>query len=148
MSKKEPAPRAERSPFVQDAILRETVRKEGMFQKDFTEFHPSFDMLREATPDKPLVSSFCSNPHIYDDDDDEELRKTLHVTTREIDDDPHSKYSMPMTTSQEIGWDAREYSMMRKSMFDHRHKKTDVTTLPSKWDPAANVMKVQSKPPK
>jgi hypothetical protein len=33
-------------------------------------------------------------------------------------------------------------------MFDHSHKSTEITLLPSRWDPNANVMTVKDKPPK
>lgn len=137
MTDKKGGPRVERSQFVNDAILRETVKMENKYHKDFVEFHPSLNALNEPTPDKPGIKSFCSEPHNEDDEMDEEMMTTLGIHTRSIDDNPHSKYRTPMTTSMEIGWDATEYGQF-KSMFDHRIKKTDVTQNPSKWDPNAN----------
>jgi len=130
-----------RSPFVEDAILRETVKKESMFHRDYTEFHPSIHSLYEATPDKPLVSSLCSKPFEQGGELEESLKKTLNMNSKDIP--PQKKYPFPQTTSQEIGWDINDFNS--KSLFDHKHKKTDVTSLPSKWDPNANVMATKSK---
>lgn len=147
MAQKDPPPKREKSPFIEDAILRETVRKENMFAKEFSEFQPSLFSLREATPDKPLVKSFCSTPHDedYEDEQSVKFRSTLHMTSR--DTDPRLKYDFPPTTTMEIGWDP-EFYQPRKSMFDHRKVKTDITMLPSRWDPNANVMTVKEAKPK
>ena len=144
---KAPPPKRERSPFVNDAIMRETVRKEMMFQKDFGEFQPSVTSLREATPDKPLVDSFVSklwlHPEVENEGEDEEMKKTLNVTRKEML--PRDLYKEPLTTSMEVGWDQFDVPRFR-SMFDFHHKKTDITMNPSRWDPNANVMTVKDKP--
>mgnify|MGYP001037931849 CR=1 FL=1 len=126
-----------RSPFVDDAILKERVKKETMHHKTFEEFSPSPWTLTECTPDKPLVRSLCSDPPPPEDELTVSLRSTLHL--RGPKTRPRDVYDYPQTTSMEIGWDAFEPSRHR-SMFDHRHKKTDITTLPSKWDPHANTV--------
>jgi hypothetical protein len=47
----------------------------------------------------------------------------------------------------DYGWD--QFDVPRfKSMFSHNYLKTEITMLPSKWDPNANVMTVKAKPPK
>ena len=146
--KSKPAPsQRDKSPFVNDAIMRETVRKQMMYEKDFGEFQPSITSLREATPDKPLIDSFVSklwlHPEVEDEKDDEEMKATLNVTRRAMM--PHDLYKEPLTTSMELGWD--QYDVPRfKSMFDFHHKKTDITSQPSRWDPHANVMTVKDKP--
>ena len=130
--KKERLVTVEKNALVEDAIRKETIKMENRFRKDFTEFQPSLSSLRDATPDKPLVNSFCSSKH--DDDftqEDLDMLKTLHMDKKESD--PRKKYPFPMTTSQEIGWDAYEYKP--RSIFDHRHHSTDITTLPTHYDP-------------
>ena len=122
-----------KNPFVEDAVLRETVKKESMFHKDYTEFHPSIHSLRDATPDKPLVNSLCSRPLPKEGEFEETLKDTLKLKTCDLP--PQKKYSFPQTTSQEIGWDISNYP--QKSLFDHRHKQTDVTISPyAKWEPS------------
>lgn len=124
----------ERSQFIEDAILRETVKMEKRFHKDYTVFQPSLESLKEATPDKPLVSSFCSSKRDEDiNEEDQKMLKTLHMDT--ISEDPKKKYKFPLTTSQEIGWDAYDYKP--KSIFNHRHHSTDITTTPTHYDPLA-----------
>ncbi|OHS96160.1 hypothetical protein TRFO_10061 [Tritrichomonas foetus] len=147
MAKRE-IPKRETTAFIQDEIQKERIRKENMYQVEFSEFRPSLESLREATPDKPGIDSFCSRQYfktrsVEDDEEDEMIRKTLNITSK--DDDPHLKYKEPMTTTMELGWDQYEMKPF-KSMFDHRHKKTDITALPSKWDPNANVMTVKDRP--
>jgi hypothetical protein len=148
MAKKDPPPRREKLPFIEDSILKETVKKEIRYQKEFTDFCPSLLSLEEATPDKPLVDSFCSRLYSRPDEEDElgaQLRGTLSIQRR--DTAPHFKYREPLTTSMEIGWD--QYDVPRfKSMFNHNRMKTEITMLPSKWDPNANTMTVKEKPPK
>jgi hypothetical protein len=56
-AKKEAPPKRQRLPFVEDEILKETVRKEKKYQKDFTKFSPTLGSLRGATPDKLLVAN-------------------------------------------------------------------------------------------
>jgi hypothetical protein len=144
-SKKEPPPRRERSVFVEDSIMRERVRKEMMYQTDRAEFAPSLDSLKSATPDKPLVDSFCSRLYTHPELDSEEevqLRSTLNIVRRTLP--PHDKFREPLTTSMEYGWDQYDVPSF-KSIFDHRRPKTDVTTMPSKWDPDANVMTVKDR---
>ena len=143
MTKKPPATE-ERTQFIQDAILRETVKMENRYHRDFVDFYPSINALKDATPDKPGVHSFCSDVH-NDDDLDDEMMKTLSIKDRTSGYDLHTKYQVPMTTSMEIGWDIAEFGQY-KSMFDHRHRNTDVTNQPSKWDPSANP--VAAKDPK
>jgi hypothetical protein len=147
-TKKEPPPKRQRSQFVEDEILKETVRKETRYRRDFTEFSPSLHSLMEATPDKPLVDSFASRLYSRPDEEDEvetQLRGTLRVDAREAP--PRYKYKDPPTTSMEIGWD--QYDVPRfRSMFNHNRTKTEITMLPSRWDPNANVMTVKAKPPK
>ena len=148
--KKGPPPREERTALVNDAILRETVRREMMWQKDYTEFQPSLSSLREATPDKPLVDSFVGRLWTHPEEanrgeteEDVRMRTTLNVTRRDMV--PRDKYREPITTSMELGWD--QFDVPRfKSMFDHNHKKTDITMNPSRWDPNANVMTVKDNP--
>jgi hypothetical protein len=148
MAKKEPPPKREKIPIVEDCILRETVRKELQSQKEFTDFCPSLASLEEATPDKPLVDSFCSRLYSRPDQEDAlgaQLRHTLSIARR--DTAPHFKYREPLTTSMEIGWD--QYDVPRfRSMFNHNRTKTEITMLPSRWDPNANVMTVKEKEPK
>lgn len=154
MSKKPNPPKRETTQFIEDEIFKERIRKENMNQVDYEVFQPSLDSLREATPDKPGIDSFCSRLYsqsktkaIDDDDDDspefQTFKHTMFMTSRDVS--PQQKYSEPLTTTMEIGWEQTDYKPF-KSMFDHRHKKTDITSLPSKWDPNANVMTVKSKP--
>ena len=123
----------EKNALADDAILRETVKMENRYRREFTEFQPSLMSLRDATPDKPLIRSFCSSQHQDDDftEEDKQMLKTLHMDVKETD--PKKKYAFPMTTSQEIGWDAYEYKP--RSIFDHRHRNTDITTTPTHYDP-------------
>jgi hypothetical protein len=149
MAAKEPPPRREKIPFVEDQILKETVRKELRYQREFTDFRPSLESLSEATPDKPLVDSFCSRLYSRPDAEDAlgtQLRHSLSVERR--DTLPQIKYPAPLTTSMEYGWD--QYTVPRmKSMFNHNRMKTEITMLPSRYDPNANVMTVkEEKPPK
>ena len=132
-ARKERLVTVEKNALVEAAILRETVKMENRYRKDFTEFQPSLTSLREATPDKPLINSFCSSQHKDDEitDEDREMLKTLHMDKKESD--PKKKYQFPMTTSQEIGWDAYEYRP--KSIFNFRHHNTDITTTPTHYDP-------------
>jgi hypothetical protein len=146
--KKEPPPKREKIPFIEDSILKETVKKELRYQLTFTDFHPSIWALTGATPDKPLVDSFASRLYSRPDEEDSlesELRTTLGITSRTLE--PRFRFRDPMTTSMDYGWD--QFTVPRfKSMFDHRHKSTEITQLPSRWDPNANVMTVKDKPPK
>jgi hypothetical protein len=148
MAKKEPPPKREKLPYIEDAILRETVKQEIKFQKEFTDFHPSIYAVTGATPDKPLIDSFCSRLWSGPDKEDElgaSLRATLSISRR--DELPHFKYKEPLTTQMELGWD--QYDVPRfKSMFNHNRMKTEITMLPSRWDPNANVMTVKDKPSK
>jgi hypothetical protein len=148
MTKKEAPPRREKIPFIEDSILKETVRKEMRYQREFTDFRPSLRSLEEATPDKPLIDSFCSRLYSHPDAEDAvgtQLRHSLAIERRDVA--PYAKYARPMTTSMEYGWD--QYSVPRmQSMFNHNRRKTEITMLPSRWDPNANAMTVKEKPPK
>ena len=125
---------AEKNPLIEDAILRETVKQERRFHRDFGEFQPSIASLRDATPDKPLVSSFCSSKHEDEHtEEDEKMLKTLRMDTKTLD--PKDKYPFPVTTSQEIGWDVYDYRP--KSIFNFKHLNTDVTKSPTHYDPLA-----------
>ncbi|EAY21415.1 hypothetical protein TVAG_198540 [Trichomonas vaginalis G3] len=129
---KEARPPREVNPFVADAILKETVKMEERNAKEYTTFQPSLNSLQEPTPDKPLVNSFCSSKH----DDDFTAEDTAMLSTLRMDrtiQDPRQKYKFPITTSQEIGWDAYEY--YSKSIFNHKHSSTDVTRNPTNRDP-------------
>jgi hypothetical protein len=146
--KKDPPPKRQKIPFIEDEILKETVRKELRYQLTFTEFSPSLDALTGATPEKSLVGSFASRQYSHDDEEDDtecSLRASLRITTRTLG--PRSRFRDPMATSMDSGWDQFDVPPFR-SMFDHRHKATDVTLLPSRWDPNANMMTVKDKPPK
>jgi hypothetical protein len=147
-AKKDPPPRREKIPFIEDSILKETVKKEMRYQRAFTEFHPSVLTLDGATPDKPLIDSYASRLYSKRDEEDDverELRTTLGITSRTLE--PRHRFRDPMTTSMDYGWDQATVPQFR-SMFDHRRKSTEITQLPSKWDPNANVMTVKDKPPK
>ena len=151
MSKKVEPPKRETNQYIEDELLKERIRKENSHIIDYDTFQPSLDSLREATPDKPGIDSFCSRQYFKTQTRDAEIetpeeqtfRKTLFMTSR--DTGPRDKYKEPMTTTMEIGWDQNDIKPF-KSMFDHRHRKTDTTSLPSKWDPQANVMTVKDKP--
>jgi hypothetical protein len=147
-AKKEPPPKRQKIPFVEDAILKETVKKEMHYQLTFTDFHPSVWALTGASPDKPLVDSFASRLYSRPDAEDDverELRKSLGITSRTVH--PRHRFRDPVTTSMDYGWD--QFTVPRfRSMFDHRHRSTEITLLPSRWDPDANVMTVKENPPK
>jgi hypothetical protein len=145
---KDPPPKREKIPFVEDTILRETVKKETFYARPFTEFRPSLASLSASTHDKPLVDTYASRLYARQDREDEvetQLRNSLGVTTRDLP--LHQRYNGPVTTSMDYGWYQHEVPGF-KSMFDHRRMKTEITMLPSRWDPNANVMTVKEKPPK
>lgn len=134
--KTERAPREELSAFIKDAILKENAKKEWQNHVEFTEFQPSLATLKEATPDKPCIRSFCSNPESLDfTPEDLEMIKTLCMDRTKLN--PNQKYPFPVTTAQEIGWDVDDYNP--KSLFDHRHKKSDITMMPTKWNPKTSA---------
>ena len=106
MTKKE-IPKRETTQFIEDEIFKERIRKENMNQVDYEVFQPSLDSLREATPDKPGIDSFCSRLYsqskekaIDDDDDSPEFqtfKHTMFMTSRDVS--PQQKYSEPLTTT-------------------------------------------------
>ena len=136
------------SQFVQDAIIRETIKKENEFQVEFEEFHPSFSSLSDATPDKPLVSTFFSKKQEDIDEDDPEfdyIKNTVLMNSGMVERSTKGKF--PQTTSQEYGWLVQNKPVTR-NVFDYKHKKTDVTMLPSrcsKCSESSNCSKETSK---
>ena len=143
MTAKKEYPKRETTPFIQDEIQKERIRRELAMQVEYTEFRPSLEALYEPTPDKPGIDSFCSRQYFKPagaqelDAEDEELLRTISLAAHDLD--PRNRYKEPPTTTLEIGWDQTDYKPF-ESMFNHKHKKTDISNLPSRNDPFAIAM--------
>ncbi|XP_018422111.1 PREDICTED: protein FAM183A [Nanorana parkeri] len=105
----------------QNAIHRETIRKENRCQRLVTEFTINPFHKIHAVTGKPMAR----HDNQYEVAD-ENFLKIFHHTALE----PTKKYTEPQTTSQEIGWITQPLiSIDRKDRRLHHHcQKTEITT--------------------
>ncbi|CAG5111728.1 Oidioi.mRNA.OKI2018_I69.chr2.g6004.t1.cds [Oikopleura dioica] len=82
----------------QNAIWRETIRKETRCQKLYTDYH--------INPHKKIHNITGKPNSLHDTAEGEEDPNFLHIM-REIRVEPRKKYEFPVTESQEIGWESR-----------------------------------------
>ena len=96
----------------QNAIWRETIRKETRCQKLYTDYHINphkkiHNITGKLLPTLNTTRSNSGKPNsLHDTAEGEEDPNFLHIM-REIRVEPRKKYEFPVTESQEIGWESR-----------------------------------------
>ncbi|EGD75421.1 hypothetical protein PTSG_06497 [Salpingoeca rosetta] len=104
----------------QNAIMVETIKKEHRNQKLFTNYtvNPHGKPLCLADkPNRTVPAEFS-----------EQTQSSLLTTLQKGKQTPKQKYSMPMTSSQEYGWDIEDDDMKKPPTVLHRPKETTELT--------------------
>ncbi|XP_077306788.1 cilia- and flagella-associated protein 144 [Lithobates pipiens] len=125
--------RAARDEVTQNAIHRETIRKENRCQRLVTEFTINPFHQIHAVTGKPMARHDNQNEVA-----DANFLKIFHHNALE----PTKKYTEPQTTSQEIGWITQPLISIDRTdrRLHHQRQKTEITT----YMEAAWKMKEQS----
>merc|ERR1712189_18310 len=116
----------------QNAIWRETIRKENRCQKLYTEYHINPYKKTDQLTGKP-------NSH-HDTAEGEEDKDFLHIIHK-IHVEPRRKYKEPITESQEYGWYSEP--LLKDSWKDRRLRFAMINTEITKFKDAEWKMKEQ-----
>ena len=104
----------------QNAIMVETIKKEQRNQKLFTNYtiNPHGKPLSLADkPNRTVPSEFS-----------QQTNTSLVETLERSKVPPKKKYTMPMTTSQEYGWDMEDEDLQKPPRVLHRPKESSEIT--------------------
>jgi len=116
----------------QNAIWRETIRKENRCQKLYTQYH-----INPYKPSNQVSGKPNSQHDTADGEEDAEFLNIIHKVRVE----PRKKYSEPITETQEYGW----YSdpLVKDNWKDRRLRFAIINTEITKFKDAEWKMKEQ-----